>query len=72
MPPAFDPKVTDGCEVGREAEQPATNSTPMLRSIFEMAQWRKDYITWLEKARATNNVLRLSVMPTNLKATGTQ
>jgi len=58
--------------IGRTNELTETNGTPMLRSLFEMAQWRKDYITWLEKARASNNVYHLSVMPTIPKSTGTQ
>ncbi|MGA2175753.1 MAG: tetratricopeptide repeat protein [Verrucomicrobiota bacterium] len=31
-----------------------TNSPPSLASLCEMAQWRKDYIAWMDKARASN------------------
>jgi hypothetical protein len=29
-----------------------SNAPPSLSSLCEMAQWRKDYIVWLQKARA--------------------
>jgi len=35
---------------------PATN-TPALASLFEMAQWRKDYIAWLQKAKLNDVAL---------------
>lgn len=35
----------------REKELTETNSTPGLRSLFDMAKWRKDYVAWMEKAR---------------------
>jgi tetratricopeptide (TPR) repeat protein len=47
-------------------------STPVLRSLFEMAQWRKDYIVWMERARASNNIYQLSFAGTNLTHSGTQ
>jgi tetratricopeptide (TPR) repeat protein len=36
----------------RRAELTGTNAPPSLSSLCEMAQWRKDYIVWLQKARA--------------------
>jgi len=46
-------------------------ATPMLRSLFDMAQWRKDYIAWMERARASNALVQLSLM-TNALSTGTK
>jgi hypothetical protein len=31
-----------------------SNAPPSLSSLCEMAQWRKDYIAWLQKARAAD------------------
>ena len=35
----------------RRTELTGTNAPPSLSSLCEMAQWRKDYIAWLQKAR---------------------
>ncbi|HWD18036.1 MAG TPA: tetratricopeptide repeat protein [Verrucomicrobiae bacterium] len=47
-------------------------ATPMLKSLFEMAQWRKDYLAWMERARATNSYLSLSLISTNTPSNGTK
>jgi tetratricopeptide (TPR) repeat protein len=39
--------------VARRVELTATNAPPSLSSLCEMAQWRKDYIAWLQKAHVT-------------------
>jgi tetratricopeptide (TPR) repeat protein len=41
--------------------------TPSLESLLEMSQWRKDYLNWLDKARATN----LSLQPSLTNSLGT-
>jgi tetratricopeptide (TPR) repeat protein len=38
--------------LARRAELTGSNAPPSLSSLCEMAQWRKDYIAWLQKARA--------------------
>ena len=38
------------------------NTTPMLTSLVDMAKWRKDYVAWMQKARASNLAL-LSIPP---------
>jgi tetratricopeptide (TPR) repeat protein len=35
----------------RQKELNQTNTTPTLASLLEMAQWRKDYIAWIQKAK---------------------
>ncbi|MGA2555003.1 MAG: tetratricopeptide repeat protein [Verrucomicrobiota bacterium] len=35
-----------------------TNNTPALALVLDMAQWRKDYIAWLQKARFNSLALR--------------
>jgi tetratricopeptide (TPR) repeat protein len=35
----------------RQKEAAQTNTTPALAALLEMAQWRKDYIAWMQKAR---------------------
>lgn len=37
----------------REAEATGTNATPNLRTVVEMARWRRDNLTWLQNATAT-------------------
>jgi tetratricopeptide (TPR) repeat protein len=37
--------------IARRVELTGTNAPPSLSSLCEMAQWRKDYIAWLQKAR---------------------
>jgi tetratricopeptide (TPR) repeat protein len=44
--------------LGRQKELNPTNSTPMLASLLEMAQWRKDYIAWMQKAKWNDLALR--------------
>ncbi len=50
------PKATDlyGRILGRQKELTDPAASPSLLSLFEMAQWRKDYIAWLEKAKTTD------------------
>jgi tetratricopeptide (TPR) repeat protein len=38
--------------LARRVELTGGNAPPSLASLCEMAQWRKDYIAWLQKARA--------------------
>jgi tetratricopeptide (TPR) repeat protein len=45
------------------------NSTPILTSLVDMAKWRKDYIAWMQKARASNLAL-LSLQPFNAPRMG--
>jgi len=40
--------------INRQKELTAADTSPSLASLLEMAKWRKDYIDWMEKARATN------------------
>lgn len=40
--------------LNRRSEMTGTNAPPSLVSLCEMAQWRKDYIAWLQKARAAD------------------
>jgi tetratricopeptide (TPR) repeat protein len=49
-------KATDtyGQILARRVELTGSNAPPSLSSLCEMAQWRKDYIAWLQKARAAN------------------
>jgi tetratricopeptide (TPR) repeat protein len=35
-------------------KETGTNASPALLSLFDMANWRKDYVAWMEKARITN------------------
>jgi hypothetical protein len=58
--------------LGRTNELTEAVATPMLRSLFEMAQWRKDYIAWMERARASNNLYQLSFRATQLSSNGTK
>jgi tetratricopeptide (TPR) repeat protein len=49
-------RATDiyGQIIARRAELTGSNAPPSLSSLCEMAQWRKDYIAWLQKARASD------------------
>ena len=40
--------------LARREEMTGTNAPPSLSSLSEMAQWRKDYIAWMLKAREEN------------------
>jgi len=42
----------------RQKELNSTNTTPTLASLLEMAQWRKDYIAWMQKAKWNDLALR--------------
>jgi tetratricopeptide (TPR) repeat protein len=42
----------------RRKELTDADSTPSLLSLFDMANWRKDYIAWMEKSKATNLTFR--------------
>jgi tetratricopeptide (TPR) repeat protein len=54
--------ATYGQITARQKELTGTNSSPSLVSLCEMAQWRKDYIAWLEKARAANHEFQHSAL----------
>jgi tetratricopeptide (TPR) repeat protein len=43
--------------LGRQKELTATDNTPALASLMEMARWRLDYIAWLQKAKMNNLAL---------------
>jgi len=60
------PKATGAYQsiLSRTNELTEAVATPMLRSLFDMAKWRKDYIAWMRRAEATNDFFALSV-PTN-------
>jgi len=49
-------KATDtyGQILNRRTEMSGSNAPPSLASLCEMAQWRKDYIAWLQKARSAD------------------
>ncbi len=49
-------KATDsyGQILARRSELTGSNAPPSLVSLCDMAQWRKNYIAWLEKARDLN------------------
>jgi len=40
--------------IDRQKELTDATMTPSLQSLFEMSKWRKDYLSWLEKAKMTN------------------
>ena len=46
--------------LARRPELTGSNAPPSLSSLYAMAQWRKDYIVWLQKARATDQQLQHS------------
>jgi tetratricopeptide (TPR) repeat protein len=49
-------KATDmyGRILDRQKEVTDAESSPSILSLFDMARWRKDYIAWMEKSKATN------------------
>ncbi len=61
------PKATAAYQsiLSRTNELTDAVATPMLRSLFDMAKWRKDYIGWMRRAEATNDFFALAVPPTN-------
>jgi tetratricopeptide (TPR) repeat protein len=46
--------------LARRPELTGSNAPPSLSSLYSMAQWRKDYIAWLQKARAADLQLQHS------------
>jgi len=46
--------------LARRPEMTGSNAPPSLSSLYSMAQWRKDYIAWLQKARAADQQLQHS------------
>jgi tetratricopeptide (TPR) repeat protein len=44
--------------LARRSELTGSNAPPSLASLCEMAQWRKEYIAWLQKARAADMELQ--------------
>lgn len=57
-------KATDTYDqiLARRTELTGTNAAPSLSSLCDMAQWRKDYIAWLQKARAADMGLQHSFL----------
>jgi tetratricopeptide (TPR) repeat protein len=53
----------------RQKELTATNTTPALASLMEMARWRKDYIAWIQKAKLSELALH-PLQSTNTPGTG--
>jgi tetratricopeptide (TPR) repeat protein len=53
---------TYGRILARRAEMTGSNAPPSLSSLCEMAQWRKDYIAWLQKARVTDLELKRNTL----------
>jgi tetratricopeptide (TPR) repeat protein len=49
--------------MSRQQELNQTNSTPMIASLMDMARWRKDYIAWSQKARASTLALQSPAPP---------
>jgi tetratricopeptide (TPR) repeat protein len=66
-------KATDTYDLilARRSELTGTNAPPSLSSLCEMAQWRKDYIAWLQKAREIDLGFQRSYLykPPNVNAT---
>ncbi len=61
-------KATDAYTqiLNRKVEMTASNAPPSLKTLCDMAQWRKDYIAWLQKAQAADAKLlhsRLYIPP---------
>jgi tetratricopeptide (TPR) repeat protein len=46
----------------RRNELTGTNSTPSLLALIDMAGWRKNYIGWLENARAADQAFKPTAM----------
>jgi tetratricopeptide (TPR) repeat protein len=44
----------------RQKDLTESNSTPSLASLVEMAQWRKGYIAWMQKARGAQQMFVLT------------
>lgn len=57
-------KATDTYDqiLARRSEMTGTNAPPSLASLCEMVQWRKDYVAWLQKARAADMGLQHSYL----------
>lgn len=51
--------------VARQKELTDPASNPSLASIFEMAKWRKEYITWMQTARANHEDFQPHYATTN-------
>jgi tetratricopeptide (TPR) repeat protein len=69
-------KATDTYDqiLNRRSEMTGANAPPSLSSLCDMAQWRKDYIAWLQKARAADLKLEHSYLykPSTSNATATR
>ena len=46
----------------RRKELTDADVTPSLKSLFEMAAWRRDYLAWLQQAQSSNESLKRSAM----------
>ncbi len=57
-------KATDTYQriIDRRNELTQTSASPSLLALLDMAGWRKDYIAWLETARAANQTFQRSAM----------
>jgi tetratricopeptide (TPR) repeat protein len=49
--------------LARRPEVSGAHSTPSLNTLLEMTQWRRDNLTWFEKATATAAAIRHSPAP---------
>ena len=45
--------------LNRRKDVSGEDASPGLNSLFDMAKWRRDYIAWMEKAKATNQLFQL-------------
>ncbi|HXG48202.1 MAG TPA: tetratricopeptide repeat protein, partial [Methylomirabilota bacterium] len=49
--------------LGREKELAGPAGTPGLKALVDMARWRKEHLTWLDKAMVTAQALKLAPPP---------
>jgi tetratricopeptide (TPR) repeat protein len=53
----------------RQKELTDATTTPSLLSLLEMAKWRKDYLDWMQKAKATQQTFVLTQLTNAANAT---
>jgi tetratricopeptide (TPR) repeat protein len=53
----------------RRKELTDATSTPSLLSLLDMAKWRKDYLDWMQKAKATQQTFVLTQLTNTVNAT---
>jgi tetratricopeptide (TPR) repeat protein len=51
-------------------KQIGTNAPPGVKAILDMANWRKDFLTWTVKGETANRDLQKSLAPTESAASG--